>query len=221
MPNLDQKPTPDTSQGQAEGWTRILQHVPFSSSTTACTKPVLYPKSAPEQNLHQRQRVDITLPHGSVAHVYRGKVKSCIPSSSSHHTGWPSQWLPGSHILELIYQQLQPNTKSLALACSEFFPSSFFSLFNLSSIGKPPQRRKALCTNEKWKFHSWNLFQSSTTSEKKINSDFWTVFWCHSASSLHIKALVTTFKGLIAFCLTSGQIKSLVKTWVFFLFETL
>lgn len=114
-------------------------------------------------------------------------------STPAYHTGWPSQSLGELLPVPDKHQNLHGGLFWKLIQVISL-------LFNLPSTVKPPPRKKILCTNQNWKFHSWNLFQTSATSifliEKK-NLYIIHIAWCHSVSVLHIEALDTTLKRCV------------------------
>lgn len=114
-----------------------------------------------------------TVLHGSLADVYRRQVASCraVSTSLQHITrGDPAGGYLEARVLRRVTSSPSQIPRFQCWAVLKTCPSSFFILFNLTSTVKQPPRKKSLCTGQKGKIHTWNLFQSSATSTLTKNS---------------------------------------------------
>lgn len=123
----------------------------------------------PEQTWHQDRGRYLTLLHGCVAQVCRRQASWRATSPPLQHItqGDPGGGYMEATVLRRVTGRASQIPKLQCWAVLKTHPSAFFTLFNLPSIVKPPPRKKILCINQKWKFHTWNLFQSSATSTLK------------------------------------------------------
>ena len=95
--------------------------------------------------------------HGSMVQVCRRQVASCRAASTrlQHITqGDPASGYLEATVLRRVTGSPNQIPKLRCWAVLKTCPSSFFTLFNLPSIVKPPPRKKTLCTDQKWKFHT-------------------------------------------------------------------
>lgn len=111
----------------------------------------------PEQTWHQDRGRYSTSLHGCGVQVCRRQAASCRAMSTplQHVTqGDPAGGFLEATVLRRVTSSPSQIPKLRCWAVLKTRPSSFFTLFNLPSTVKPPLRKKILCTNQKWKFHT-------------------------------------------------------------------